>query len=68
MNTEYFKADTQLKNTYLDFKAQNERKLTEDIIKSTRDTTALLIIISAISELEARHIYSIHLLFYWELQ
>ncbi|ARD84917.1 hypothetical protein FAD_1036 [Ferroplasma acidiphilum] len=39
VNTEYFKADTQLKNTYLDFKVQNERKLTEDIIKSTRDTT-----------------------------
>ncbi len=33
INTEYFKADTELKNKYLNFKAENERNLTEKIIK-----------------------------------
>ncbi|MHB1470072.1 MAG: DODA-type extradiol aromatic ring-opening family dioxygenase [Thermoplasmataceae archaeon] len=51
INTEYFEADTKLKDKYLYFRVKNERKLTEEIIRSTADTTEELRFVTYSGEL-----------------
>ena len=53
INTEYFEANTKLKDKYLYFRAKNERKLTENILRSTADTTEELRFVTYSGELSS---------------